>query len=150
MGARTHCDVIMRLRIWHSKNNSHITSLITMDSSVAEINETKSSAYLALMPDDVEDIFLQLYQVYFITIRTQNIFYYGKRSSSVPYLFMQQNGGLNKSSETYISNSCGGESSSSSMLFISDNSNVFPKPNASLFVVFTIFTLVFSSSDQHY
>ena len=43
-----------------------------MTSIVAEINETKSNVYLALMSIDVEDIFLQLYQVYFITIRTHN------------------------------------------------------------------------------
>ena len=83
------------------------------------------------MSKDVEDILLQLYKVYFITIRHKTDFIMIK--DPIPRHFyattrrIKQN--LFTSSETNISNSSEGESSSSSMSSIYDNSDAVLKPS---------------------
>ena len=85
-----------------------------------------------------------LYQVCFITARVQTDFMI---KDPIPHhIYATKRRGkqnLFESRETYISSSSELESSSLLMSSVSDKSDAFSKPNKPLFVVFTIFTLVF-------
>ena len=98
------------------------------------------------MSKDVEDIFLQLSQIYFITIATQSRDFIMIKYPVPHHIYLCYKRwvktNLFKSSKTFVSNSYGGEHSSSSIFSISDNSDVFSKAKKSLFVVFTTSTLV--------
>ena len=83
------------------------------------------------MSKDVEDIFLQLSQIYFITIRTQSRDFIMIKDPVPHHIYLcyksRVKPNLFKPSETYISTSSEGEHSSSSISSISDNSDAFSK-----------------------
>ena len=102
------------------------------------------------MSKGAEDIFLQVSQIYLITITTQSRDFSMIKYPIPHHIYLcykrRIKPNLFKSSETYISSSSGGERSSSSISSICDNSDAFSKPKKSLFVVFTTSTLVLSPS----
>ena len=129
-GGRTYCDFIILLR--STKQSQMPTSLLC--EKVLKIFSTTFPSLFHHHQNKKHKTEILLWR----RIQFRNVFIYATKRRVKLNLF--------KSNETYTSSSSGGQSLSSSMSSIYDNSEAFLKPNKSLFVVFSIFALVFLSS----